>query len=80
MDTYDFKELEGQLKDKRAKVDVDRINFSVREIVRMYADNELIIAPSYQRKYRWPKKCCFTFYRIYFSRPPNPANIRRDKR
>ena len=48
MDTYDFKELEGQLKDKRAKVDVDRINFSVREIVRMYADNELIIAPSYQ--------------------------------
>lgn len=72
MDTYDFKELEGQLKDKRAKVDVDRINFSVREIVRMYADNELIIAPSYQRKYRWPKNVASRFIESIFLGLPIP--------
>lgn len=72
MDTYNFKELEEQLKGKRAKVDVDQVNFSVREIVRMYADDELIIAPSYQRKYRWPKNVASRFIESIFLGLPIP--------
>jgi hypothetical protein len=49
----DFEELEAQLGDERRKVDVASHNFSVRELVRMMSDEELNIAPTYQRKFRW---------------------------
>jgi hypothetical protein len=45
--------LESQLQDERKKVDVATHNFSVREIVRMVLDEELNVAPAYQRKFRW---------------------------
>lgn len=49
----EFDELEAQLGDERRKVDVASHNFSVRELVRMMSDEELNIAPTYQRKFRW---------------------------
>ncbi|MFI9784662.1 DUF262 domain-containing protein [Kitasatospora sp. NPDC051984] len=45
--------LEEQLRGERGKVDVAVHNFSVRELVRMIADEELNASPSYQRKFRW---------------------------
>ena len=42
-------ELEGQ----RQKVDVEHVDMTVRELIRMSIDNELIRAPEYQRKFRW---------------------------
>lgn len=70
--TDTFKGLEGQLGDAREKVDVSNVSFSVREIVRMYTDDELIIAPSYQRKYRWPTQVASRFIESLFLGLPIP--------
>lgn len=48
-----FDQLEEQLSEERKKVDVAYHDFSVRELVRMLSEEELNIAPEYQRKYRW---------------------------
>ena len=61
-----FRGLEQQLGDARKKVDVSNVSFSVREIVRMYSDGELIIAPSYQRKYRWSTSVASRFIESLF--------------
>lgn len=47
--------LESQLADERNRVDVANHNFSARELMRMLADEELNIAPAYQRKFRWTR-------------------------
>lgn len=67
-----FSHLEMQLKEERQKVDVSAVNFSAREIVRMYTDGELIIAPSYQRKYRWPRSVASRFIESLFLGLPIP--------
>ena len=67
-----FEGLEDQLATERNKVDVASVSFSVRELVRMYEDTELSIAPSYQRKYRWPKKVASTFIESVFLGLPIP--------
>lgn len=72
MENKEFEGLEGQLKEKREKVDVSDVNFSAREIVRMYIDDELIIAPSYQRKYRWPRNVASRFIESIFLGLPIP--------
>ena len=64
--------LEQQLGKARKKVDVSDVSFSVREIVRMYTDNELIISPSYQRKYRWPADVASRFIESLFLGLPIP--------
>lgn len=64
--------LEDQLATERKKVDVSAISFSVREIVRMLEDDELSIAPSYQRKYRWPETVASTFIESIFLGLPIP--------
>lgn len=65
-------QLETQLKEKRSKVDVTHVSFSTRELVRMYIDGELIIAPSYQRKYRWPPEVASKFIESLFLGLPIP--------
>lgn len=72
MPTAKFEGLEDQLGKERQKVDVASVNFSVREIVRMYEAEELSIAPSYQRKYRWPKTVASTFVESVFLGLPIP--------
>lgn len=67
-----FRGLEQQLGDARKKVDVSNVSFSVREIVRMYSDGELIIAPSYQRKYRWSTSVASRFIESLFLGLPIP--------
>lgn len=44
MTSNQFEGLEEQLGLERRKVDVATVNFSVRELVRMYEDEELSIA------------------------------------
>lgn len=68
----DYDALEEQLAQERRKVDVASVSFSVREIVRMHAEGELSIAPSYQRKYRWPKSVASTFIESLFLGLPIP--------
>lgn len=68
--------LESQLQQERKKVDVASISFSVRELVRMYEDEELSIAPAYQRKYRWPKSVASTFVEsVYLGLPIPPIFV-----
>jgi len=45
--------LQLELDDQRKKVDVDNVDVTLREIVRMAYANELIRKPPYQRKFRW---------------------------
>lgn len=68
----DFEGLEDQLLLERKRVDVAAVNFSVREIVRMYEESELSIAPSYQRKYRWSTEVASTFVESIFLGLPIP--------
>jgi hypothetical protein len=70
--TSDFEGLEAQLAVERKKVDVGSVAFSIRELVRMYEDGELSIAPSYQRKYRWPMAVASTFIESLFLGLPIP--------
>lgn len=45
--------IQLELESQRQKVDVEHVDMTVRELIRMSADNELIRAPEYQRKFRW---------------------------
>lgn len=49
----DFTSLQEELDKERRKVDVDHFDITVREIVRMTTEQELLRAPTYQRKFRW---------------------------
>ncbi|MGO2377887.1 DUF262 domain-containing protein [Brevibacterium aurantiacum] len=68
----DFTGLEEQLNVERRKVDVGEVSFSVREIVRMYEEGDLTIAPAYQRKYRWPAEIASKFIESLFLGLPIP--------
>jgi uncharacterized protein with ParB-like and HNH nuclease domain len=45
--------LQSQLDENRQRVDVDHYDITISELVRMAADDELLIAPVYQRHFRW---------------------------
>src|SRR5438105_2193610 len=45
--------IQQQLDAQRRLVDVDNFDVTVRELVRMVAEDELARAPEYQRKFRW---------------------------
>ena len=47
------KGLQAQLDEHRRKVDTDKFDLTVRELVRMAHVGELHLAPEYQRKFRW---------------------------
>jgi hypothetical protein len=68
----DYEALEAQLAEERKKVDVASVSFSVRELVRMFSEGELSIAPSYQRKYRWSPDVASTFVESVFLGLPIP--------
>lgn len=71
-DEVDYEALELQLAQERRKVDVASVSFSVRELVRMFAEGELSIAPAYQRKYRWPADVGSAFVESVFLGLPIP--------
>jgi Protein of unknown function DUF262 len=48
--------LQKELEEQRKKVDVDHFDVTIRELVRMAAEGELIRAPTYQRKFRWKEE------------------------
>jgi hypothetical protein len=72
MSTDDLQLLEDQLMEERKKVDVANHNFSTRELIRMMSDNELNIAPAYQRKFRWDLSGESTFIESLFLGLPVP--------
>lgn len=72
METSDLSGLEPQLAVERNKVDVASVSFSVRELVRMFEEGELSIAPSYQRKYRWSEMVASVFIESIFLGLPIP--------
>lgn len=49
-------DLIAELDKQRQRVDVDHADFSIKEIVRMVSDNELVMAPEYQRQFRWDER------------------------
>lgn len=61
-----------QLTKEREKVDVASHDFSVRELVRMMGDDELNVAPSYQRKFRWEPEAESLFIESVFLGLPVP--------
>ncbi|WP_280361318.1 DUF262 domain-containing protein [Nocardia wallacei] len=71
-ETDDLRLLENQLADERKRVDVANHNFSARELMRMLADDELNIAPAYQRKFRWTKSGESVFIESMFLGLPVP--------
>jgi hypothetical protein len=50
--------LEMQLKEQRRVVDFDTFDIHVQQLVSMLKSNQITIAPSYQRKFRWNQKQC----------------------
>jgi hypothetical protein len=46
-------ELQDELERHRRSVDTEYFDLSVREIVRMVQEQEIRVAPAYQRKFRW---------------------------
>jgi hypothetical protein len=47
------KELQLELDMQRQRVDVEHVDMTIRELVRMATEGELIRSPEYQRKFRW---------------------------
>ena len=48
-------ELQAELDRHRRSVDAEYFDLSIREIVRMVEEEEIRVAPAYQRKFRWPE-------------------------
>lgn len=46
-------EIQLELERQRQRVDVEHVDMTIRELVRMANDGELIRSPEYQRKFRW---------------------------
>ncbi|MGW3875965.1 DUF262 domain-containing protein [Streptomyces sp. NPDC005055] len=65
-------EFMTQLLSERQKVDVATHDFSVRELVRMMEEEELNIAPAYQRMFRWNAKSSSLFIESVFLGLPVP--------
>ncbi|MFF3603047.1 DUF262 domain-containing protein [Streptomyces sp. NPDC002463] len=61
-----------QLDEERRKVDVASHDFSVRELVRMMAEEELNVAPAYQRMFRWNAEASSLFVESVFLGLPIP--------
>lgn len=53
MTVRDLRQLQHQLESQRQKIDVDHLDVTVRELIRMSVEGELLRAPVYQRKFRW---------------------------
>ncbi len=67
-----FGDLREQLEEERKKVDVASHNFSTRELSRMMLDEEIDIAPAYQRKFRWTEEGESLFIESVFLGLPIP--------
>ncbi|MFE4671564.1 DUF262 domain-containing protein [Streptomyces sp. NPDC056723] len=62
----------AQLDEERRKVDVASHDFSVRELVRMMSEEELNVAPAYQRMFRWNAQASSLFIESVFLGLPVP--------
>ena len=53
---HDPAKMRAQFEKERRKVDVDSLDVSVRELVRMTAEGSITVAPEYQRNFRWSEE------------------------
>lgn len=51
-------ELDMQLKDQRRTVDFDTFDIHLQQLLTMLSENQIWVAPAYQRKFRWDQKRC----------------------
>lgn len=65
--------LQQELDQQRQAVDVDFFDLTVREVVRMADENELIRAPEYQRRFRWELEQRSRLIESFFLGLPVPA-------
>lgn len=72
MTVKNLNNLEAELTEERKKVDVASHNFSTRELVRMMVEDEINIAPAYQRKFRWTERGESLFIESIFLGLPIP--------
>ena len=49
-------DISNEIQKYRQKINSERIDMSLREIINMYRDKELIISPEYQRAFRWDER------------------------
>jgi hypothetical protein len=71
----DSVDLQLQLDQKRRAVDTDFFDMSLRELLRMVEARELIIAPAYQREFRWPEATQSALIESFLLGLPIPALV-----
>lgn len=65
--------LVHQLESQRRAVDVEHFDITLRELLRMIEDGELVRAPEYQRKFRWDVTAESRFVESLFLGLPIPS-------
>ncbi len=69
----DMDEIQSELDSQRQRVDVEHVDMTIRELVRMANEGELIRAPEYQRKFRWDEEAESKLIESIFLGLPVPA-------
>ena len=65
--------LQTQLDEQRRAVDTDFFDITLRELVRMVEEDELIISPEYQRQFRWFERTQSALIESFLLGLPIPA-------
>lgn len=65
--------MDEQLRKQRRTVDFDTFDFAVRQIVTMLDENEIDIAPVYQRQFRWDDRRCSQLIESIYLGIPVPS-------
>ena len=65
--------LHAEIRDARAKIDREGLDFSIGEIASLYEQGELIISPPYQRLFRWEDAQKTRLVESIFLNVPIPA-------
>lgn len=65
--------LVEQLNDQKRKVDFDSFDITVKELIGMFADSMIDIAPEYQRQFRWSEERQSAFVESVFLGIPIPS-------
>jgi uncharacterized protein with ParB-like and HNH nuclease domain len=62
-----------QLNEQKRKVDFDSFDITVKELIGMFADSMIDIAPEYQRQFRWSEERQSAFVESVFLGIPIPS-------
>jgi len=65
--------IETQLQNQRRKVDFDTFDIVVQQLMTMVENDDINIAPVYQRKFRWDQTRCSQLVESLFLGIPIPS-------